>query len=507
MGTWKNRIALINTEENGYLSPMHDPAAMDLLFCFSQVDEKSEDWNALIAKAEQFMRKDGVVKQESAARIEKVLNDWATGKNSPLGGERSDDPDAQRFSAPSYLFRGYNALKQYFTSIGVNLEESMPKLKEETKECAQKVALAAAQPATLPSLEGDLKAVSDLRSYIANGFQTAFYYGVQLASERNVKPVNPYLNESAPAKDALNRLDESLRSGIRTAYESIKDSKKWYGKDDAEYTSMMDAVRDYTDTFGKEKEAGAGADKIEKMKKAMEECSQYLEKHDGVKFTSVGAKRRDAVKKMLDWMNQLPEAKQVHKKIAAEKRAAEKQVAEKQAAEKLAAEKQAAEKQAAEKLAAEKQAAEKQAAEKQAAEKKAVRKPVAYARRKPAEAKPAGPVDRDEEWFRMASVLMKQEKAAAQGFQRMDKVMEQYKTMTAKDQARVRDMWVNKYEMGEDTWKMLKERNGIKEKVSTNFKELKKEEEKPKMSKMSQKVMKEAEKEMGPKKKDRSMSF
>ena len=135
---------------------------------------------------------------------------------------------------------------------------------------------------------------------------------------------------------------------------------------------------------------------------------------------------------------------------------------------------------------------------------------------KPAAPKPAGPVDKDEEWFRMTDYLMKMMKTSAASvadpereFHKMDRVMEQYKGMTAKDQARVRDMWVNKYEMGEDTWKMLAERNGIKEKVSTSFKDLKKaeEKEKPKMSKMSQKAMEKDVKEAVKEKKERSMSF
>ena len=116
----------------------------------------------------------------------------------------------------------------------------------------------------------------------------------------------------------------------------------------------------------------------------------------------------------------------------------------------------------------------------------------------------------------MTDYLMKEMKTRAgssaapdREFHKMDRVMEQYKGMTAKDQARVRDMWVNKYEMGEDTWKMLKERNGIKEKVSTNFNNLKKveEKEKPKMSKMSQKAMEKEVKEAVKEKKERSMSF
>ena len=501
MGTWKNRINVIRTEGSGSYDA--DKEAMDLLFCFSQVNEKSEDWKDLTAKADQFMRKDGAVNRVNATRIEKVLNDWATGKNSPLRG--SNNPDVLRFSAPSYLFRGYNAMKQFFTSIGFNLEENLPKLKPEAKECAKKVDSASAQPAKLPSTEEESK---NLRNYITKEYMRAFYFGVELRFGQTPKPVDPYLNKIGPARDTLDCLDEFSRKKIDTmiseSYSSVKDSKKWYGKDDETYTRMMEAVRGYTDTH--RKEAGnkeISADEKEKLEKAITECSRYVEKNDGIKFTSVGQKRLDAAKKMLDAMKQLPEAREANRKLALEKaKEKAKQTTEekrsKQAKEKTGEKRQEekAKQRTEEKLS---KLAKEKAEKKHQEEKKAPKKPVSQTRKKP-----AGPVDKEDEWFRIVSVLMRQEKAVNNGFQRMNKVMEQYKNLTAKDQARVHDMWVNQYEMGEDTWKMLKERNEIKEIVSINFQDLKKEEEKenPKMSRISQKVMKEPEKEAIQKKKE-----
>lgn len=514
MGKWNNRISGIMTERIGMYDPNYDPDLINLLFCFSQMDEKSEDWGELTSKADQFIRKDGAVRPENTARIERLLNGWATGNNSPLRGDYSNDPDRLRFSAPSYLFRGYNAMKNYFSSLGVNLEENMPKLATQAKKCAEKVEAISAMPASsIPSVEGDLKEAAALRTYIMDEYETAFCYGLNTnqIKGKKLKFADPYQNESGPAKDVLNRLDEACRGEIGAVYDSIKDSKKWYGKDSAEYTGMMEAVKAYKEASGKEKSQENSVEVKQKLEKAMRECSQYLEKNDGVKFTSVGGKRRDAVKKMLDLMNQLPEAQSIKDKMEAEKQAREAQKAD--AAKK--AEVKRPEKEKEEKKAK----PEKKAEEKKVEEKKAVKpagrvqaKPAA----KPAAPKPAGPVDKDEEWFRMTDYLMKMMKTSAASvadpereFHKMDRVMEQYKGMTAKDQARVRDMWVNKYEMGEDTWKMLAERNGIKEKVSTSFKDLKKaeEKEKPKMSKMSQKAMEKDVKEAVKEKKERSMSF
>ncbi len=515
MGKWSNRINGITTERIGMYDPNYDPDLVNLLFCFSQMDEKSEDWGALTSKADQFIRKDGEIRPENTARIERLLNGWATGTNSPLRGDGSNNPDRLRFSAPSYLFRGYNAMKNYFTSVGVNLEENMPKLSVQTKKCAEKVEAISAMPASrIPSVEGDLKEASALRTYIMDEYETAFCYGLNTnqIKGKKLKFADPYQNESGPAKDVLNRLDEACRGEIGAVYDSIKDSKKWYGKDSAEYTGMMEAVKAYKEASGKEKSQENSAEVKQTLEKAMRECSQYLEKNDGVKFTAVGGKRRDAVKKMLDLMNQLPEAQSIKNKLEAEKQERE--------AQKAKPEKKAEVKRPEKKKEEPKAKPEKKAEEKKVEEKKAV-KPAERVQKQPAAAKPiapkpAGPVDKDEEWFRMTDYLMKEMKTRAgssaapdREFHKMDRVMEQYKGMTAKDQARVRDMWVNKYEMGEDTWKMLKERNGIKEKVSTNFNNLKKveEKEKPKMSKMSQKAMEKEVKEAVKEKKERSMSF
>ena len=515
MGKWSNRINGITTERIGMYDPNYDPDLVNLLFCFSQMDEKSEDWGALTSKADQFIRKDGEIRPENTARIERLLNGWATGTNSPLRGDGSNNPDRLRFSAPSYLFRGYNAMKNYFTSVGVNLEENMPKLSVQTKKCAEKVEAISAMPASrIPSVEGDLKEASALRTYIMDEYETAFCYGLNTnqIKGKKLKFADPYQNESGPAKGVLNRLDEACRGEIGAVYDSIKDSKKWYGKDSAEYTGMMEAVKAYKEASGKEKSQENSAEVKQTLEKAMRECSQYLEKNDGVKFTAVGGKRRDAVKKMLDLMNQLPEAQSIKNKLEAEKQERE--------AQKAKPEKKAEVKRPEKKKEEPKAKPEKKAEEKKVEEKKAV-KPAERVQKQPAAAKPiapkpAGPVDKDEEWFRMTDYLMKEMKTRAgssaapdREFHKMDRVMEQYKGMTAKDQARVRDMWVNKYEMGEDTWKMLKERNGIKEKVSTNFNNLKKveEKEKPKMSKMSQKAMEKEVKEAVKEKKERSMSF
>lgn len=515
MGTWNNRINLIDPGESG--SYAYDKAAMNLLFCFSQVNEKSEDWKNLVSKADQFMQKDGSVNQVNATRIEKILNDWATGKNSPL--KNSDEPDVLRYSAPSYLFRGYNAMKQYFTSIGFNLEENLPNLKQEAKDCAKKVDSASAQPADLPSTEEENK---KLRNYISKEYGTAFYYGLDISSARNIKPVDPYLNEIGPTRDALDRQDDLSRNKIQTiisdSYESIKDSKKWYGKDDTSYTNMINALRDYTDTHSKEAETkGISANEKEKLENAVIECSRYVEKHDGIKFTSVGAKRLNAAKKILEEMKQLPEAREAFRKLALEKakEKAKQTTAEKRS--KMA--KEASEKTAGPMPKAEEKAKQKTEEKHSKAAKEAPKKsvePMPKAEKhskaaKEAPKKPAGPMPRAEEWFQMVSVLMKQEKAANSNFQRMDKVMEQYKTLTAKDQSRVHDMWVKQYEMGEDTWKMLKERNDIKEnkeRVSISFQDLKNDlkkdegKETPKTNRMSQKVMKEPEKETLQKKKE-----
>lgn len=480
MGQWIQKIENINRiGEKGNV----DTKTWDLLFCFSQVEPESEDWGILTNTAKNFVLNKGQFRQENVTRIENMLNDWAGGHNSPL--RNLNDQKALAFSAPSYLFRGYEKMKTYFSSINLDLEANMTGLNSKTKDCIQ--AVNAETVIDLPTAE-NVQKVSELKDYITFEYNRAAKVGLSLA----LGSKKTYEIEDKRINAMINQMEESCRDKIETVYDSIKDSKKWYGKDNEEYTDMMKALGEYAEARNQDKEAGRGVSKEqkEKLKQAMSRCSQYLEMHDGIKFTSVGAKRRDAVKEMWDLMNQLPEIKEFQK----EQRAVEQKEEERKAREESAkAEKKAREEAKKASMQAEKKARE------EAKKASSQNKNMNVSRK--VEQKPRGPVAKDEQWFQMADQVMRMVKDYEEYKQihKMGRIMTQYKMMTANDQARVHEMWVEKHGMGEESWKMLKDAYEIKERVSCNFQDLKMEEEKespkPKMNVNVRSTSTELEKE------------